>query len=195
MGNVAASGGYYAACGANWIVAQPLTVTGSIGVVFMRWTLEELFQRMKVSRMILKRGENAGVFIDLSPLNTHAREVIEQFISESYQLFLARVQKGRGIPEEELEKIAGGRVWYGKQALALGLIDQLGSLSDAVKKAAELAGLPSAATRAWAHGRPSLKLPPAFPQADPAGRAAWDYLQRFQPGAWMFASYLLDDLM
>ncbi|HNC98132.1 MAG TPA: signal peptide peptidase SppA, partial [Myxococcota bacterium] len=143
MGNTAASGGYYVSATADWIVAQPLTVTGSIGVVFMKLLTTGLFSLFSVNRESVQRGAHAGLFSDSSPLDEERRAVVEKTVVDTYTLFKSRVLAGRkALTSDTLESVAGGRVWLGQQALQHGLVDELGDLMTAVEKAKDLAHLP-----------------------------------------------------
>jgi len=143
LGGVAASGGYYVAALANCIVAQPLTITGSIGVVALRPYTREAFERVGVHRVVLQRGKRAGLFSDVEPVNEEKRQVLADLVDRAYQAFKQLVAEGRSLPLESLEPICGGRVWTGAQAQARGLVDALGSFEVAIEKARELAGLPA----------------------------------------------------
>jgi protease-4 len=133
MGNVAASGGYYVAVAAHEIVAQPTTVTGSIGVVAARLTLAPLFERIGIATYALRRGRNAGLLDPFLPIGPDEKLAIEREIERVYQAFLGAVAAGRGRSLEEIEPLAGGRVWLGKDAYARGLVDRLGGLEDALE--------------------------------------------------------------
>jgi protease-4 len=143
MGSVAASGGYYVAALANSIIAQPLTITGSIGVIALRPYTREAFERIGVHRVPLWRGQRAGLFSDVEPVDDEKRQVLADLVARAYQAFKQLVAEGRSIPVEALEPICGGRVWTGAQAQARGLVDVLGSFEAAVAKACALAGLPA----------------------------------------------------
>ena len=143
MSGVAASGGYYVAALANCIVAQPLTITGSIGVVALRPYTREAFERIGVHRVALQRGQRAGLFSDVEPVDEEKRQVLADLVARAYQAFKQLVAEGRSMSVEALEPICGGRVWTGAQAQARGLVDVLGSFEAAVAKASALAGLPA----------------------------------------------------
>jgi protease-4 len=143
MSGVAASGGYYVSALANCIVAQPLTITGSIGVVALRPYTREAFERVGVHRVTLQRGKRAGLFSDAEPVDDEKRQVLADLVERAYQAFKQLVAEGRSIPIESLEPICGGRVWTGAQAQAHGLVDALGSFELAIEKARTLAGLPA----------------------------------------------------
>jgi protease IV len=143
MGDAAASGGYYIAAPASAIVAQPGTLTGSIGVVSLRPITAGLLARAGVNTVVLSRGAHSGVFSIGQPPSDDERQALRDLIFTSYGEFKQRVCEGRDISAERLEPIAGGRVWLGQEALELGLVDQLGGMPAALLKAQELAGLPS----------------------------------------------------
>jgi len=142
MGGVAASGGYYVSALANYIVAQPLTVTGSIGVIALKPHTREAFDKLGVHRVSLQRGRRAGLFNDAEPLNDEARAVFANLIARAYDDFKRIVGEGRAIELDALEPICGGRVWTGTQAREHRLVDALGDFTLALEKARELAGLP-----------------------------------------------------
>ncbi len=142
MGNVAASGGYYVAAGANAIVAQPGTITGSIGVYALRPVASTLLQRLGVNTTVLTRGARTGLLSATEPPSDDEREVMRQTVATTYAEFKQRVGSGRGLAEEALEPVAGGRVWNGRDAQRLGLIDELGGLPVAIRRARQLAQLP-----------------------------------------------------
>jgi protease-4 len=170
MGNTAASGGYYVSATADWIVAQPLTVTGSIGVIFMKLLTNGLFSMFSVHRENLTRGAHAGLFSDSIPLDEARRSVVEKSIQDMYTMFKNRVLAGRkSLTLETLEAVAGGRVWLGQQALAHGLVDELGDLKRAVDKAKELAHLPQDRWTpvVWVNGEHEHALPAPFPTNAP----------------------------
>jgi protease-4 len=142
MGDAAASGGYYIAAPASTILAQPGTLTGSIGVVSLRPDASELLDRAGVSTVALSRGANSGLLSISAPPTESERLAWREQIAALYGEFKQRVCEGRGMTDEQLEPIAGGRVWTGHEALQLGLVDQLGGIPEGVLKAQELAGLP-----------------------------------------------------
>ncbi len=140
MGDVAGSGGYYIACAAERIFADPLTITGSIGVVMAKPSLAGLYEKIDATHETFKSSEYADVFSSTRRLTDEEVEVANEHIQWVYDEFLDRIVEGRGIDEEELRKIAEGRVYTGNQALELNLIDELGGLSDAVAYACESIG-------------------------------------------------------
>jgi protease-4 len=142
MGNTAASGGYYVSAYARHIMSQPLTVTGSIGVVGVRLHTQGLYEKLGVNRVALNRGDHAGFFSDMRPLTPDERTTWENLIVHAYGQFKAVVAEGRQLPYDELDAICLGRVWTGRQALERQLVDSHGDFIDAVHKLAELAELP-----------------------------------------------------
>jgi protease-4 len=141
MGDTAASGAYYVAAAARRIVAQPMTLTGSIGVVTVHVSTGGLFKKLDVNRVGLQRGKHADLNSDLAPLSEEGRQIIRDEIEDSYGRFLDIVAAGRDLDRETLDGICAGRVWTGRQAREHGLVDQHGDFLDAVAAAAELAGL------------------------------------------------------
>lgn len=139
MGNTAASGGYYIAAGADKIFADPLTVTGSIGVFATLPNLKNLSTAMGINAEQVSTHENAMGYSVFEPLSAGYKKTTLASIENIYEMFKERVSDGRKLTLEEVEKIAQGRVWSGKNALEVGLVDALGSLDDAVTAAAELA--------------------------------------------------------
>jgi protease IV len=126
MGDTAASGGYMVAVGAHSIIAQPTSVTGSIGVVTARFVVQPLLAKLGIGVEAVKRGAHADMHSSARHLAPGQRATLERLIEQVYRSFLAAVARGRGRPEAEIEPLAGGRVWSGRDALAHGLVDQLG---------------------------------------------------------------------
>ena len=144
MSDVAASGGYYIACNSNKIVAEPSTVTGSIGVVLGRPVLGGLYDWLGVSNEYITRGKNAGIFREDKKWTDEEREVFQRSANYFYwDNFVPKVAKGRGRSVEEINEVAQGRVWTGAQAKDKGLVDEFGGLNRAIEIAKELANLPS----------------------------------------------------
>jgi len=141
MSSVAASGGYYVATPASYIVAQPGTITGSIRVLGGKLVNSGMLEKLFVNREIFQRGENATFHGSQRPFTEGERERVFVSIKHTYDLFLGRVSGSRNMTKEAIDTIGGGRVWTGRQALARGLIDELGGLDVALDKARELAGL------------------------------------------------------
>jgi len=140
MGDVAASGGYYISMAANKIYADPGTLTGSIGVVGGKFALEGAFEKVGVKTETLSRGAHANILSMTTTWSKSERETMTVMFKEVYELFLkkaleGRTNAGKKMTREDLEKLAGGRIWTGRQAKENGLIDELGSLDDALAEA------------------------------------------------------------
>jgi len=141
MANYAASGGYYISAPADYVVAQPGTVTGSIGVFGGKFNLGGLYDKAGMTQTDFKRGELSDLFSTTSNFSEEGRETYRRFLGDFYELFLARVGEGRQMERDTVHTVAQGRVWTGTQALERGLVDELGGLDVALAKAAELAKL------------------------------------------------------
>ena len=142
MGDVAASGGYYIAAPADTILAGPGTITGSIGVFGLFPNVQELMNdKIGVTTDVVKTNENANILSAMDPLDPDERVIIQKMIDDFYINFVNIVAEGRGKSYEEIDAIAGGRVWAGSDALELGLIDMYGGLEKSIEVAAEMAGL------------------------------------------------------
>jgi protease-4 len=141
MGDVAGSGGYYIAMGADKIVATPGTITGSIGVVGGKLAVRGLFDKVGITTETIQRGKNSGLFASSGKFTDSQREVVKNMMEDIYDQFTTKAAAGRSMPIEKLRKLAGGRVYTGRQAKENGLIDQLGTLEDAVAEAKQLAGI------------------------------------------------------
>lgn len=141
LGNVAASGGYYIAVGAHEIFALPESITGSIGVIAGKLSGGELLEKLGVRYDHLRVGATAGFGSLDTPLSGAELENLRRDIRAFYRRFLHRVWKGRGIPRRKLHRLARGRVYTGAQALRVGLVDQLGTLEDAIDRACQKAGV------------------------------------------------------
>lgn len=142
MGGYAASGGYYISCNANYIYTEPTTLTGSIGIFGMFPDVSQLLtQKLGVKFCEVKTNKHSAFGAMSRPLNAEETALLEQYIDRGYKLFRKRVADGRKLKVEQVEEIAQGRVWLGNDALPIKLVDAVGSLNDAVKKAAELAKL------------------------------------------------------
>jgi len=141
MASVAASGGYYVAAPANHIVAQPSSITGSIGVLAGKLVDAKFLERLLVHREVLERGERAAFLAPHRPFTQAERDRLSEMIRRSYRQFLDRVGEGREMDGEAVDAVGGGRVWTGRQALDRGLIDELGGFDAALVKARELGGL------------------------------------------------------
>lgn len=143
MGDVAASGGYYIAAPGRKIVAQSATLTGSIGVITAKAVTADAYAKLAINRQSVQRGANADLYDDQHPWVGEQRAKVESGVLQVYQTFKERVATGRNLAYETLDGIANGRVWTGRQALANGLVDELGDFQRAVELACELANLPT----------------------------------------------------
>ncbi len=140
MGNLAASGGYYISAPADKIFAQPGTLTGSIGVIFMHFNVKGLLGVAHVEETTLKSGKYKDTLSPFRPLGDTDREEIQGISDDIYAQFVHAVAEGRGMKDEDVLKIAEGRIYTGKRAKELGLVDELGGLQDAIAAAWTLAG-------------------------------------------------------
>ena len=141
MGDYAASGGYYIACNASKIIAQPNTLTGSIGIFGMFPNFEGLTKKVGLSFDNVKTNKFADFGDATRPMRPEEKVILQQYIEHGYDLFLTRCSEGRNIPKDSLDHIAQGRVWTGNQALKIGLVDALGNIDTAIQEAAKLAKL------------------------------------------------------
>jgi protease-4 len=139
MGSVAASGGYYIASAASYIVANPGTITGSIGVIIHFPNLRELFDKIGYQMTTIKSGQFKDIGNPDREMTPEEKELLQATIDETFGQFVRDVAKGRNMPEEDVRKIADGRIIMGEKALEIKLVDQLGNFEDAVAKAGELA--------------------------------------------------------
>lgn len=138
MGNLAASGGYYIACNANRIFAQPNTITGSIGVFGMLPNLNELTTKMGIHSEQVTTHDNAADYSLFRPMNEKFRAFTQEGVERVYNTFISRVATGRKMTLGQVDSIAQGRVWSGSEAVRIGLVDKLGGLDDALDYAAKL---------------------------------------------------------
>lgn len=141
MGNVAASGGYYIASAGRKIFADPTTLTGSIGVFGGKMVYRNMLDKVGVKTVVIGRGQNAGMFSSLARFSDGERVVLRDHMQHTYETFVNRVAKGRNMSFDAVHKVAQGRVWTGRQAAEVGLVDKLGGLSDALTEARKLAKL------------------------------------------------------
>ena len=139
MGDYAASGGYLAAAAAETIIAEPSTLTGSIGVFVLKPEVSGLLAKLGISRVGFARGDLSQLTSIGRKWTDKERQAVERQVEQFYGLFVARVAEGRKLPREKVDAVAGGRVWTGKQAIERGLVDRLGSLEDAIALAAKRA--------------------------------------------------------
>jgi protease-4 len=141
MGDVAGSGGYYIAMGADKIIATPGTITGSIGVVGGKLAVRGFYKKLGITTETIERGRNSGLFSSSGPFTDSERDVVRAMMDDCYDQFTTKAADGRKMPVDKLRKLAGGRVYTGRQALANGLVDEIGTLDDAILAAKQLAGI------------------------------------------------------
>lgn len=139
MGDYAASGGYYISAPADWIVAQPATLTGSIGVFGGKMNFAGTYEKVGITTYTWQRGALAGLFSSISDFSDPERAKFREFLTSFYDAFLGRVAEGRKMDKAAVHEVAQGRVWTGNQALERKLVDQVGGLDVAIAKARELA--------------------------------------------------------
>ena len=141
MGSVAASGGYYVAAAADKIVANPGTLTGSIGVKMEFANVEKLLEKIGVKGMVVKAGEFKDIGSPYRDMTAQEKKLLQDVIDDVHNQFIKAVAEGRNLPEAEVRAIADGRIFTGQQALALKLVDQMGDLGDSIRLAGSLAGI------------------------------------------------------
>ena len=142
MGDVAASGGYYIAAPANTIVAEPGTITGSIGVVSGKYSFKGLYEKLGIHKEILKRGEHADFYTDYGDYPPAEQAIVQKQVQEIYEDFIKKVALGRTqLTVDDVDRLGQGRIWSGRQAKANGLVDELGGLNLALAIARQHAGL------------------------------------------------------
>ncbi len=150
MGSVAASGGYYIACASDLIVANPGTITGSIGVLMEFTNIEELFKKIGIKGVILKSGEYKDIGSPFREMTPEEKRIIQEVIDNVQQQFVQAVAEGRKLDRVKVAQIADGRILTGEQAKQLGLVDQIGNLQDAIDATAKLVGI---------EGKPNILYP------------------------------------
>jgi protease IV len=141
FGGMAASGGYYIGSACDQIVANPGTLTGSIGVIMELGNIEELLKKIGVQGYSVKSGANKDIGSPLKPLTPEGRAILQGLVNNVHGQFISAVAKGRKLPEEKVKELADGRVYSGEQAKELGLVDVLGNMEDAVDLAAKRVGI------------------------------------------------------
>ena len=139
MGDIAASGGYYISMGCDKIYAEPGTMTGSIGVVGGKIAIGKLMDRVGVTTEVISRGKNSGIFSSQSPFSDSERAAWMKLLEDIYRQFTEKAAAGRKMDVEKLRELAGGRIWTGRQAQQNGLVDELGTLADAIAAAEKMA--------------------------------------------------------
>jgi protease-4 len=191
--DVAASGGYYVATGADAIVASPASITGSIGVFVLRPVLGGLFEKLEIGVESLTRGDHADLQLASHPLSPGTRERLRSEVASIYELFLERVADGRSLDRDRVDAVGRGRVWTGAQAAEVGLVDELGGLRTAVLRGKREIGLDPDADVALVGYPPPKSLLEQFDDVlrgaavrlAPATPAA-DLLRRLEP--WLHAA-------
>jgi protease IV len=146
MGSTAASGGYYIACAGDKIVANPGTITGSIGVIMEFFRVDELTKKIGINLEVIKSGEFKDTGSSFRPLTDRERELMSSVVLNIQDQFINAVAEGRKLTTDEVKKIADGSIFSGETAMKLGLVDQLGNFQDAVDLAAGMSGIEGEAT-------------------------------------------------
>ena len=141
MGTVAASGGYYIASASDRIVANPGTLTGSIGVIMELANVEGLFKKIGVESVVIKSGRNKDVGSPFRKMSPEERVILQQLMDDVHDQFIQAVAEGRGLTEAEVRELADGSVFTGRQAQELGLVDDIGNLQDTIRLTADIAGI------------------------------------------------------
>ena len=141
MGNMAASGGYYIAAASNTILANPGTITGSIGVIMELTNVEELLDKIGIESLVVKSGLHKDLASPFRPLSEDSRAILQHVMDDVHDQFIHAVAEGRDMEIEQVHALADGRIFTGRQALAANLVDRLGTLQDAIELAADLAGI------------------------------------------------------
>jgi protease-4 len=141
LGTVAASGGYYVACGSQQIYANPGTLTGSIGVIMQFTNWKKVLDKIGVGNEVIKSGTHKDIGSPLRPMTEEEKTLLQEMINDVYNQFVVAVTENRNIPLDKLLSLADGRVFSGRQALKYGLVDKLGSLQQAIRDLARKAGI------------------------------------------------------
>ncbi len=150
MGSVAASGGYYIACASDLIIANPGTITGSIGVLMEFTNIEELFKKIGIKGVVLKSGEHKDIGSPFREMTPEEKKIIQEVIDNVHRQFVQAVAEGRKMDREKVMQIADGRILTGEQAKQIGLVDQIGNLQDAIDIVAKMVGI---------EGKPNILYP------------------------------------
>lgn len=141
MGGLAASAGYYVACAADSIIANPASLTGSIGVQMLFPSTEELFKKIGVEFRVVKSGSYKDIGSPHRPMTEEEKRLLQEVIDDTYHQFVDVIVEERGLAREKVLSLADGRIFSGRQALELGLVDRLGSYEDAIATAARMGGI------------------------------------------------------
>lgn len=157
LGSVAASGGYYVAVAADRIYANPGTLTGSIGVVMQLANVEGLLKKVGVEYVVVKAGAYKDVGNFARPMTPEERRILQSLLDDVYDQFIGAVAEGRGLDPQAVRGFAEGRIYSGRQAQGLKMVDEMGGLEDAVQAAAKMAGLPGKPKVVYPRRRFSLR--------------------------------------
>jgi len=141
LSNVAASGGYYIAMGADKIIAEPGTITGSIGVISAKLVIGDTLDKIGIKREVISYGKNSGMFSAATPFSDSERAALRKISLDIYDSFVTKVAESRNMDKDDVLKVAEGRVWTGRQAKEINLVDQIGGIEDAISLAKKLAGI------------------------------------------------------
>lgn len=156
MGSVAASGGYYVCLPASYIYASPGTITGSIGVIMQTTNIGELLKWMKIREETIKSGKYKDAGSPFRSMTDEERRYFENLLKNVHEQFQSALKESRGLSQEKVEEVSDGRIFTGEQAKEMHLIDDLGNLEDAIKKAGELAGIKGEPEVIWPRRRYSF---------------------------------------
>lgn len=173
MGDYAASGGYYISCNADTIVAEPTTLTGSIGIFGIVPSRAGLYRKIGLNFDVVKTNEHGDFGMVSRNMNDSEKDLMQAYINRGYDLFLTRCAEGRGMTKEAIDHIGQGRVWTGARAKELGLVDELGGLDRAIEIAVEKAGVEAYTLMSY-----------------PAKKSAWEQLKDFNAGGYIKARML-----
>ncbi|RJP80483.1 MAG: signal peptide peptidase SppA [Desulfobacteraceae bacterium] len=149
MGAVAASGGYYIAAGSNGIMANPGTITGSIGVIMGYTNFQEIFQKIGLIPVVIKSGEFKDMGSPVREMTTTEKKLLQGFVDQIHHQFVKDASKGRSMDLQEMMSLADGRIFTGEEAKGLGLVDRLGNLEDAIEWAGRLGGIKGKISRIY----------------------------------------------
>jgi protease-4 len=141
MGSVAASGGYYVACAADKIMANPGTITGSIGVIVESLNVEDLFRKIGLQSEVIKSGQHKDMGSPFRKMGPEERRLLQGVLDNVHEQFIRAVAEGRKLPLEKVRSLADGRIFSGDQAKTMGLVDELGNLQDTIAQAAKMVGI------------------------------------------------------
>jgi protease-4 len=152
LGSVAASGGYYAAVGADGIVANPGTITGSIGVIMSYTNFREVLNKIGLVPVVVKSGEFKDIGSPVREMTDRERKLLTSFVDTVHRQFVSAIMEGRKMDRSKVEAVADGRILSGEEAKALGLVDRLGNLEDAVEWAGRLGGIKGEISTVYSRG-------------------------------------------